>query len=187
MTSLNYPVGLPSVGTLTSFYRFVFWDGEEVSGKCVSESNRCLMSSAHVVVFPMMWKRQNKGHQPAVTIGASEQAQSFNPQFRWVSPIHSANPHWNVAAHTLASLRYGSTDVARGEASRSWWTKAGWMPQVQCNCLGKAPKWRMGVVFIGVKTKTETEQKCQATWVTQGGGDNWRSQVKSSTLSSVWG
>lgn len=42
-------------------------------------------------------QEKNIGRPAAFAIRTSELALSFNPGFRWVSPIYSTNPHWNVA------------------------------------------------------------------------------------------
>lgn len=84
---------------------------------------------------PFSWNRKQQQREVAsFVIRASEQARSFNPWFRWVSPIHSANPRWNVTACMSLSLRYGSTDAACRVASWSRWTKLTAFRSGYCRC-----------------------------------------------------
>lgn len=102
-------------------------------------------------------QEKNIGRPAAFAIRTSELALSFNPGFRWVSPIYSTNPHWNVTMHMSLLLRYESTQAASRVASRSRWTK---LTTTSLETTGT--KRRMGVGFIGVKMKTKTAWRHQA-------------------------
>lgn len=92
-------------------------------------ANPCLLLSDVLTVVPMTHK-----------ITATESRQqllsehlSFNPWFRFVSPIRSANPCWNVTMDTSPSLRYGSTAERPRGADEQSQPPPGGVMQVQRN------------------------------------------------------
>lgn len=199
VTSLNYPKALPSVGTLTRF-RYKWWVLSSTEDPWMS-----FVLGRRLIVLTCKWlmcfclltsdahnsryhkKTQNsKGKQPAVAIRASEQAWSFNPRFRWVSPIHSANPRWNATVYMSAPLRYRSLDAASRTKPTAFASRYRRCSVTVWRCTKMADRcW----VYRGKEEEgggMETPDH-QFLPVMQQGEDNRSLQVRSPMPGSIWG